>query len=75
MNKMKLVNESLNSRYFISNIESLLFPYYIEKIDAQLLITFMQGLICPNNLINDYRESQKELYLMWILQESKNTIG
>ena len=35
----------------------------------------MQGLICPNNLISDYPEAQKELYLMWILQESKNTSG
>lgn len=56
-------------------MQSLLFPYYIDKIDAQLLITFMQGLMCPNNSIDVYRATQKELYLMWILQESKNTQG
>jgi hypothetical protein len=34
LKKMKLVNSTLNSQYFISNVQSLLFPYYSEKIDA-----------------------------------------
>jgi len=64
-----------NMEFMCKNITTLLYPQDIIRIDQDFVKNFFKGLICPNNMQNDFGSedynSDKQLYLLWTMQRAK----